>query len=339
MLLPAVVWTLAAASSLSASSAPSASLLAPPLGRGVAKNGVAIVAVSSLSPVTIAAVEITTPDDRWCVGFDGALSTMQAAARASVGPDAVVEARAQPGAMTLIVTTTASPAAATATTRAVKAVDAALSAFWAGSSRPPKPTASSSSSSPSCSELEPGVATQALLARLSGAHVVVAVVGPGALPELVRQAQAALRAPLPAGVGARRGPAPPPLAAFEPVAGRRAVAVASPRERAALEVLAQHAGLKVEHGSGGSRVVVSVEQAAVLRSVVTSPLSPAVIEGLAHARRLERACAIADRAALALTLAHDVSSGDDTWAQLEAFASVDGADVAAMAARMLEVQP
>jgi hypothetical protein len=178
-----------------------------------------------------------------------------------------------------------------------------------------------------------------LLARLSGAHVVVAVVGPGALPELVRQAQAALRAPLPAGVGARRGPAPPPLAAFEPVAGRRAVAVASPRERAALEVLAQHAGLKVEHGSGGSRVVVSVEQAAVLRSVVTSPLSPAVIEGIAHARRLERACAIADRAALALTLAHDVSSGDDTWAQLEAFSSVDGADVAAMAARMLEVQP
>jgi hypothetical protein len=326
----ALVWPLAAVLSSSTPALSPASRTAsvtPPVLRGVAKNGAAIVVVPSTSPWTVAALEVISPDHGWCVGLEGALPAMQAAAHHSAGPEALVEVSADRRSIAIIVTTPSS-----STDRALKAIDAALRARSAGPRAP-------ASTSQTCSTAERDAATQALVGRLTAAEVAVAVVGPGPGPELVRRAQAAVTAPLLARVNDRASTVAIDVAAPDDGVPHHEVPVPTTRARAALWVLAAYAGLDVHPRVGSCLVGVPAAGRAALRSLQTAPMTPDVVAALARTRRLELAASLADTAALARLLAHEANSGDDTWALVDALAVVDAVDVAAMVARVLEVQP
>jgi hypothetical protein len=341
MLALVVAWSLAAVVSSASSppTAPSPSLspalaprlttsVTPPLLRGVAKNGAAIVAVPSTSPLTLVALEVTSPDPGWCVGLESALPAMQAAAQASAGPEALVEVSARPSSVSLVVTMPSS-----STERALKAADAALRVRSAG------PRATAASTSTPCLPADREAASRALIARVSAAEVAIAVIGPGPGPELLRRAQAAIRAPLSTGGGSRLEAAARSIVASDDTAPHHEVPVTTMRARAALLVLAAHAGFDVHPRAASCIVGVSASALAVLRNLQAAPMPLSVVAAHARSRRFELAAGLADPVVVVSTLAREARSADDTWALLDALAIVDDADVAAMVVRVLEVLP
>lgn len=325
MVVPALILALAAAS---------APLLTPPLERGVAKNGAAVVAVPSTSPWTVVVVEVVRPDELGEDAVGAVLPAMAAAARSAVGKDGEVEVTWRPGSFALLVTTPAS-----SPDLALRAIDAALKAARGAPPKTPAPLPA-----PWRGLREDRVAPSAdvggafkALAGIGAVHVAIAVVGPGPGPELLRRARAAIAAPLARdAVRNRRGVVP----RDDDKASHVRWPTGTPAEGAALEVIASLVGGHVHNDDGAvSLGFYGGSGRAEVAALVNATPPQAKLDDVARTRRLALAAAVDDPAALGLVLTSDALTGRDTFAVIDALALIDRDAVKGMAARLLEVLP